>query len=176
MRAKARTATGDLKRWCEDNGQDYYAYRVRVTKSGNSSTSSGGTTKIVFGSSNSTLQNASQTDIIKLPDEVVPHSVGAKNINDDVLDLSTGERFKIVPGSRVTNVEVFAGKGTRTPYRNAQNYAEDLGGNPEDWQHVKGNAILDYYEEERKAEIHWSRCEGIGNVDRFIKRWLDDES
>ena len=112
--------------------------------------------------------------IMKLPDEKILRAVGSKNINDDVLDLSTGERFRLVPGSRITNVEVFAGKGVRTPYRKAYVYARDFGGNIEDWQHVKGIAILAYYGEERKAEIHWSRCEGIGNVDRFIKRWLDE--
>ena len=112
--------------------------------------------------------------IIKLPDEKIHRSVGAKNINDDVLDLSTGERFQIVPGSKVTNVEVFAGKGVRTPYRKAYAYAQKYGGKVEDWQHVKGFAIIDYYNEERSAEIHWSRCEGIGNIDRFIKRWLDE--
>ena len=112
--------------------------------------------------------------IIKLPDEKIHRSVGAKNINDDVLDLSTGERFQIVPGSKVTNVEVFAGKGVRIPYRKAYAYAQKYGGNVEDWQHVKGFAIIDYYNEERSAEIHWSRCEGIGNIDRFIKRWLDE--
>ena len=112
--------------------------------------------------------------IMKLPDEKILRAVGSKNINDDVLDLSTGERFRLVPGSRITNVEVFAGKGVRTPYRKAYVYARDFGGNIEDWLHVKGIAILAYYGEERKAEIHWSRCEGIGNVDRFIKRWLDE--
>lgn len=32
MRSKARNATSNLKQWCEDNEQDYYADRVRVTK------------------------------------------------------------------------------------------------------------------------------------------------
>lgn len=112
--------------------------------------------------------------IMKLPDVKIMHAVGAKNINDDVLDLSTGERFQIAPGSRITNVEVFAGKGVNTPYRKANVYAEKYGGSISDWQHVKGFAVILYYDEERKAEIHWSRCEGIGNVDRFIKRWLDE--
>lgn len=122
------------------------------------------------------LQSSGQFDIIKLADEKIAYAVGAKNINDDVLDLTTGETFQIAHGSKVTNIEVFAGKGVKTPYRNAAKYAERYGGKPEDWQHVKGIATLICYGEEQKAEIHWSRCENIGNVDRFVKRWLEDES
>ena len=121
------------------------------------------------------LKNASKPAIINMPDVKVIRSVGAKSLNDDILDLITGERFYIVPGTTISNVQVFAGKGVRKPYEKAYIYADDLGGNVEDWQHVKGKALIDYYGEERLAEIHWSRCENIGDVDRFIKRWLDED-
>ena len=44
----------------------------------------------------------------------------------------------------------------------------------DDWQHVKGNGYIVVDNEERHDEIHWSRCENIVNIDRFIKRWLDE--
>ena len=121
------------------------------------------------------LKNPPKPDIINLPNIKVWKSVGAKNINSDVLDLLTGERYHISSGRAIRDVQVFAGKGVRTPYRNAYKYAEKYGGKEEDWQHVKGKGYIDYYGEERLAEIHWSRCEGIGDVDRFLKRWLDED-
>lgn len=121
------------------------------------------------------LKKNTKDDIIKLPDYTVLRTVGAKNINDDVMDLATGAKYQLVPGSKIKNVEVFAGKGVRKPYVNAYKYAEKYGGNVEDWQHVKGNGYIIVDEEERHVEIHWSRCENVGNVDRFIKRWLDED-
>lgn len=121
------------------------------------------------------LKKNTKDDIIKLPDYTVLRTVGAKNINDDVMDLATGTKYQLVPGSKIRNVEVFAGKGVRKPYVNAYKYAEKYGGNVEDWQHVKGNGYIIVDEEERHVEIHWSRCENVGNVDRFIKRWLDED-
>lgn len=121
------------------------------------------------------LPKQPKPDIIKLSDIKVIKAVGAKSINDDVMDLITGERFYLVPGTTIKNVEVFAGKGVRKPYEKAYKYADALGGNVEDWQHVKGKGLINYYGEERLAEIHWSRCAGIGDVDRFVKRWLDED-
>ena len=111
---------------------------------------------------------------IMLPDIIIGRSVGARAHNYDIMDLVTGEHFTLVEGSRLQNVEVFAGKGSNKPYRNAYKYAEKFGGEPSDWQHVKGNGYVDYYGEERQAELHWSQCEGYGKHDFFVKRWLDE--
>ena len=109
-----------------------------------------------------------------LPDIVIGRSLGAKAKNYDIMDLNTGEMFRLVEGSHLQNVEVFAGKGGYKPYKNAWKYADSIGGKAENWQHVKGFGILDYYGEPREAEVHWSQCEGFGKHDFFIKRWLDE--
>jgi len=109
-----------------------------------------------------------------LPDIVIGRSVGAKAKNYDIMDLNTGEMFRLVEGSHLQNVEVFAGKGGYKPYNNAWKYARDFGGKVEDWQHVKGFGLVDYYGEAREAELHWSQCAGFGKHDFFIKRWLDE--
>ena len=75
--------------------------------------------------------------------------------------------------SKITDVEVFAGKGTKTIYRKAEEYAEEFQNNPAEWQHVKGKAIINFRGEERKAEIHWTQCKEFGKIDFFIKKWLD---
>ena len=103
------------------------------------------------------LTNAGNGDKMKLPDIQIYRSIGAKALNYDVLDFATGQMFRFVEGSRLQNVEVFAGKGTRTVYRKARKYAEKYGGNPEDWQHVKGFGLLATDEGDLKAEVHWSQ-------------------
>lgn len=110
---------------------------------------------------------------MKLDDIQIHRSVGAKAKNYDVMDLQTGEKFHFVEGTKIQDVEVFAGKGVKTPYRNALKFVNKYGGKEKDWQHVKGKGVLDYYGEERRAEVHWSRCIGIGDHEFFIKRWLE---
>lgn len=109
-----------------------------------------------------------------LDDEIIGRSIGAKFQNDDILDLKTGERYHFAEGTRLQDKEVFAGKGAKTPYRNAAKFAEKYGGRIEDWQHVKGKAVLSTPDGDRKAEIHWSQCENIGKKDFFIKRWMEE--
>ena len=118
-----------------------------------------------------TRQNDSET--LLLPDIQIGRSLGAKAKNYDVMDLGTGEMFKFAEGSRLQNVEVFAGKGSSVPYRQAYKYAEKYGGREEDWQHVKANGLLETEDGDRKAEVHWSQCENIGKFDFFVKRWLE---
>lgn len=111
--------------------------------------------------------------IIDLPDIRIGKSVGAKRAADDILDLGTGERFNLADGTYIQNVQVFAGKGTKTDFRDADKYSERYGGKAEDWQHVKGIGILDTDEGYRKAILHWVQCEGIGRKEMFIKEWLE---
>lgn len=108
------------------------------------------------------------------PDIVIGRDVGAKAKNYTIMDLATGELFQFAQGSRIQNVEVFAGKGTKNEFRKAQKYADRHGGNPEDWQHVKGHGVVETADGDRKAEIHWVQCENIGKFDFFVKRWEDD--
>ncbi len=112
--------------------------------------------------------------IINLHDEIVGRSIGARANNYDILDLITGERYHLAEGTKLTNKEVFAGKGKKTPYRNAWKYAEKYPGTrAQDWQHVKGIGIVSTPDGDFKAEIHWSQCEGVGKVDMFVKKWLE---
>lgn len=105
---------------------------------------------------------------------VIGKSLGAKAKNYEVMNLSTGEMFHFVEGTRIQNVEVFAGKGSNVVYRNAYKYADRYGGNVEDWQHVKGTGWLTTEDGDRQAEIHWSQCDGFGKHDFFVKKWLGD--
>lgn len=108
------------------------------------------------------------------PDVEIGKSLGAKAKNYDVMDLQTSEMYHFAEGSKIQNVEVFAGKGTKNEYRRAPDFAENYGGRPEDWQHVKGFGVLDTPDGDMEAEVHWSQCSGIGKVEFFIKRWIGE--
>ena len=103
----------------------------------------------------------------------IGRSLGAKSKNYDVLDLETGEYYQFVEGTRLQDVQVFAGKGSKKPYRRAWRFANQHGGKAEDWQHVKGIGYLATEEGDRRAEVHWSQCPGVGKFEFFIKEWLD---
>lgn len=109
----------------------------------------------------------------KESDIIIGRSVGAKALNYDVMDLDTGEIFHFVEGSKIQNVEVFAGKGTRVTFRKAEKFAARYGGDPKDWQHVKGFGVLATDEGDRDAEVHWVQCADIGKFEFFVKEWLD---
>lgn len=108
------------------------------------------------------------------PDILIGRDLGAKAKNYQIMDLATGEFFQFAQGSRIQNVEVFAGKGTKTEFRKAQKYADQYGGSPEEWQHVKGHGLVETADGDRKAEVHWVQCEGVGKFDFFVKRWEDE--
>lgn len=110
----------------------------------------------------------------KVKDIQIPKSIGARWSNYDIIDTGTGEKYRFTEGTRLQDVEVFAGKGVKTPFRKARKYANLYGGNPEDWQHVKAVAIINTPDGDRKAEIHWFQCAKVGKFRFKVKRWLDE--
>lgn len=117
------------------------------------------------------------TAAVKGREFTIGRSVGAKARNYDIVDPQTGEHFKFAEGTRVQNVTVFAGKGTKHPLHEgvAEGLSEQLGGKPENWQHAKGRGTIDYYGEERPAEVHWFQEETVGKVKFKVKRWIDED-
>lgn len=122
------------------------------------------------------LENTGESSRIKLQDIFIRKSVGAKSRNYDILDPRTGEIFHFAEGTRIQNPEVFAGKGVRKPLHEgvAEGLSEQCGGTPEKWQHCKGDGIIDWYGEERPAEVHWFQEESVGKVKFKVKEWLDE--
>lgn len=110
---------------------------------------------------------------IKLPDIQLPRSIGAKWRNEEVMDLATGNKYKFVEGSKLQDVEVFCGHGTKSIYQDAYKYADKFGGFPDEWQHAKAVAELETDEGVQKAEVHWSQHPKYGKREFFIKRWID---
>lgn len=107
----------------------------------------------------------------------IGRSLGAKSKNYDILEPNTGEYFHFVEGSKVQDTQVFAGKGSKRRLHPgvAEGLSEQLGGKSENWQHVKGHGIIDYYGEDRPAEVHWFQEESVGKVKFKVKRWEDED-
>ena len=122
------------------------------------------------------VENNGKHDKIQIRDIFIHKSIGAKSRNYDILDPATGEIFHFAEGTRIQNSEVFAGKGVRKPLHEgvAEGLAEQCGGTPEKWQHCKGDGIIDWYGEERPAEVHWFQEETVGKVKFKVKEWLDE--
>ena len=112
-------------------------------------------------------------ETIHLEDELIGRSLGSKAKNYDILDLSTGNVYHLVEGTRLQNIEVFAGKGTKVEFRDAYKYANRYGGTIDSWQHAKGIGIVNTPGGDTLAELHWIQCEGIGKKEMFVKEWLE---
>lgn len=122
------------------------------------------------------LENVGKSSTIK-SDILIHRSVGAKARNYDVISPDSGDVFHFVEGTKIQNSEVFAGKGTKHSLHEgvAEGLAEQYGGDPEKWQHCKGNGVIDFDGEERKAEVHWFQEETVGKVKFKVKRWIDED-
>lgn len=120
-----------------------------------------------------TVENASENG--KMEDIYIHRSVGAMARNYDILDPLSGERFHFLEGTRIKNPTVFAGKGGVKELNPevAEGLSEQLGGKPENWQHCKGIGTIDFYGEDREAEVHWFQEETAGKHRFKIKEWLE---
>jgi SPP1 gp7 family putative phage head morphogenesis protein len=122
------------------------------------------------------IASAVKNDIIKLPDIEIHKSVGAKSRNYDIIDPETGEYFHFAEGTKIQDAEVFAGKGTNHPLSDEtkNGLAEQEGGEANNWQHCKGNGVIDYHGDNRDAEVHWFQEKSVGKVKFKIKEWHDE--
>lgn len=111
----------------------------------------------------------------KIEDIVIGKSLGAKSMNYDILDPVSNEYFKFAEGTRIRNAEVFAGKGTRKPLNPevAEGLSEQIGGEPDKWQHCKGIGTIDVHGEDVDAEVHWFQEESVGKHKFKVKKWED---
>ena len=124
------------------------------------------------------VANSVESDILNLEDIVIFRSLGAKSRNYDINDPITGNIYHLAEGTKIQNVQVFAGYKVKKPL-----YQETLEGlmnqfpeSSDKWQHCKGIGWIDDNGERIKAEIHWFQEENVGRMKFKIKRWLDDES
>lgn len=97
---------------------------------------------------------------------------GVMTVTDDTkARLGSKGSVRIAKG-KITDVEIFAGKGAKKPMELADKFAATYGGKPEDWMHSTGNGKIKFADgTEKNAEIHWFECEGIGQTKWKIKKF-----
>lgn len=134
-----------------------------------------GNTRNVLPKISEPLTGGGESGIIRLEDEAVLRSLGAKTRNYDIEDKASGRILHYAEGTKVQNREVFAGYGTGTPLHEgvAEGLAAQYGGKPQKWQHVKGIGIIDDDGENVRAEVHWFQEDSVGQVKHKIKKWLE---
>jgi len=93
---------------------------------------------------------------------------GEKAKNYEIM-LPDGEIVYLSEGTRITNIEVIAGKGRNREIDEIDGLIEEFGGNPNEWQKIKGIGYIDYYGESYKAELHWYEETSIGRVKIKLK-------
>lgn len=100
---------------------------------------------------------------IKLPDEIIPRSVGAKWRNEDILLLDdTIAHF--VEGSKLQNKEIIAGKGVKRQIDDIRRLVREYPGtSPHEWMKVKATATVVLPDGEiTTMEVHWYEHSVIG--------------
>ena len=103
-----------------------------------------------------------------LPDIFIFRSLGAMARNYDIM-LPDGDIVNLTEGSRITGVEIIAGKGRNRQIDIIDVLTEKYGGNPYKWQKVKGFGYVDYDGDSLKAELHWFQEPSAGEVEWKVK-------
>ena len=109
-------------------------------------------------------------ETIPLPDEFLPHSLGAKWANYEIA-MPDGTIARFQEGSKLHHKEVIAGKGHRRKIDEINGLVSKYGGKAENWIKVKaiGTIVRDNGEVEER-EIHWYEEPTVGKVKLKIKK------
>lgn len=103
-------------------------------------------------------------DTIDISDEPIPRSLSAKAKNYDIR-MPDGGIAHLQEGTHITNKQVFAGAGTKTPIRDVDRLVRQYGGETHKWSKVKANATLELHAKPIDAEIHWYEEPTVGKVE-----------
>lgn len=117
------------------------------------------------------LDKSAGSDIIK-ENIIIGRSVGAASKNYPVR-LPSGNHAKIVEGTEITGIKTFAGKGTNVPIKTAKLLEAKYFEKAEQWEKVRGTAIIRENGVNKKVEIHWYEANGK-RVEMKVKRYYNE--
>lgn len=114
---------------------------------------------------------------------IVPRSLGAVakryTAKSDINVTSKNESYVLKEGSKVENIELIAkGHGIRTVSHLMEKYKKPNGEKTKatDWTKKKGiGVVLDKNGNQKKAELHWYECQGLGKCEFKVKRWNEEK-
>lgn len=93
------------------------------------------------------------------------------SLRSNPVKLPDGTFSKITEGTKISDIETFAGKGSKTDLRVKNFLVQNYGGSAENWQHSKGRGYIDTADGPKKAVIHWFYEENVGAKEIFVKGW-----
>ena len=103
-------------------------------------------------------------ETIHLPDEQLPHSLGAKWMNYDIL-MPDGTIGHFLEGSKLHHKEVFAGKGCKRKIDQIDMLVSNFGGSLDEWQKVKAiGTVVGASGDVQDEEVHWYQEPTVGWV------------
>ena len=126
------------------------------------------------------VYNSVDSDIINLPDIQIGRSVGAKFKSYDI-ELPNKEIVHLVEGSRITNVQLIAGKGRNRQIDELPMLLEKFpGSKASEWTKKKGIGFVVFEGESCKVELHWYEEPSAGKVKWKVKsdasgNWFIDD-
>lgn len=86
--------------------------------------------------------------------------------------LPDGTMANLTPGSEITKIHTFAGKGTKTPIREAPRLSAMYGVPESEWSKVRGDGYVDVHGISTHIEIHWYESPQTGRIELKEKRTL----
>ena len=93
------------------------------------------------------------------------------SLRSNPVKLPDGTFSKITEGTKISDIETFAGKGSKPDLRVKNFLVQNYGGSAENWQHSKGRGYIDTADGPKKAVIHWFYEENVGAKEIFVKGW-----
>lgn len=114
------------------------------------------------------IANTNKNSIIKAEDIVIHKGVGAKAKNYRIL-LPDGSDTHLTEGTRITNIQVIAGKGRNREIDVVDSLVEKYGGIESEWQKKKGFGYIDYKDESYCVELHWYEEPTVGKYEWKVK-------
>lgn len=86
--------------------------------------------------------------------------------------LPDGTMADLTPGSKITKIHTFAGKGTQKQIREVSRLSEMYGAPESEWSKVRGDGYVDVDGISKHIEIHWYESPQTGRVEMKEKREL----
>lgn len=118
------------------------------------------------------LKSSENHGKIKMPDIKIIKAVGASGKNYPI-ELPGGNHTRFIEGTKITNVTVFAGKGTDVKIKDTKRLEATYNIPKDEWMKVSGNGYIMSEGTKKHVEVHWYQADD----DRYemkVKRYLDE--
>lgn len=142
--------------WAEDFNPHHDPKNGRFTEGGGGGLTTGGGSSKIQSSGNKRIgSNGGTLEASDMPE----------------IRIAAKQYGNIKPGTTVTKIYTFAGKGSKKPLRVENHLIQRYGGKKGEWQHTTGDAIVTVNGLSKNAEVHWFQEPSVGIVNAKVKIW-----